>query len=123
MSGAPLPATSFFCRSSCWALNSPEFSTILTLGCSFSYCALRSVRPKSPQKLTLSVTVPVVLLPLLPPPSGFPPLPPAPAACQPLAAAPPQRQWRHQTCPAYHPQTSFSEAFHCTSSQGKVAQK
>jgi hypothetical protein len=36
MSGAPLPATSFFCRSSCWALYSPELSTILTLGLAFS---------------------------------------------------------------------------------------
>ena len=56
MSAAPEPATSFFCRSSCWALYSPEFRTILTLGWAASYLALSSSRPKSPQKLIVRVT-------------------------------------------------------------------
>ncbi len=58
MSGAPEPAISFFCRSSCWALYSPELRAIVTFLCSASYFAFRSWSPKSPQKLIVSVTVP-----------------------------------------------------------------
>src|SRR3712207_3489904 len=66
MSGAPLPATSFFCRSSCWALYSPELRTIFTFGFAASYSAFSLSRPKSPQKLTFRVTgAPLLLLPPL----------------------------------------------------------